>query len=116
MCKLTVGLCAGRHPMPVEEYIFPEPITDFDPEAFNRQAADWVDKHCEPHTTWGIGLNQADDNDVRIYVGGVELVVYVTGLTAATAAVIRACAYNAVKLTLMHYNPQSGEYYPQKIF
>lgn len=116
MCKLTVGLCAGRHPMPVEEYIFPEPISTFDTDAINQYAANWVDEHCDISLTWGIGLNQADDYDVQIYYGGFELVLYVTGLTVATAAVIRACALYGVPLTLMHYNPQSGEYYPQKIF
>lgn len=116
MEKLTVGLCAGRHQMPVQEYIFPEPISVFDPEAINYHAAEWVENHCGLHRRWGIGLNQADNDDVLVFSGEVELVLYVTGLTVATAAVIRACALNGVALTLMHYDPQRGEYYPQEVF
>ena len=33
---VTVGLCASRHPMPVQEYIFPESV---DPTDF-----EWMDK------------------------------------------------------------------------
>jgi hypothetical protein len=42
--------------------------------------------------------------------------VYVTGLSAALAAVIRGCAYNGVPLTLMHYDRDTGEYAEQVIF
>lgn len=116
MEKLTVGLCAGRHQMPVQEYIFAEPISVFDPQQINDYASAWVVTKCGIHQKWGIGLNQADSEDVRVFTGEVELVLYVTGLTVATAAVIRACALNGVALTLMHYDPQRGEYYPQEVF
>lgn len=90
---IRVGLCASRHPMPVSGYIFPETL---DPMAFNamgQTASAFIDS-----------------------VAGNSLAVYVTGLTAATAAVIKVCALRGIGLTLMHYNRETDEYVPQKIF
>ena len=93
---ITVGLCASRHPMPVSEYIFPETL---DPMAF-----DDMEKTASAFIAFIDGM------------AGNSLVVYVTGLTAATAAVIKVCALRGIGLTLMHYNRETGEYVPQKIF
>lgn len=50
------------------------------------------------------------------YVNGIEeLTLYVTGLTVALVAVINACRGFNVKLTLMHYDRESGTYYPQEV-
>lgn len=51
-----------------------------------------------------------------IETSGVEfLTVYVTGLSVALVAVINACHSLGVCLTLMHYDRDSGEYYPQPV-
>lgn len=44
-----------------------------------------------------------------------HLVVYVTGLTVAVALVevINWCIMNKVHLILMHFDKNTGEYYPQ---
>lgn len=44
-----------------------------------------------------------------------EYVVYVTGLTAATVAVIKAAVDCQVKLTLMHYDRNADKYVPQRV-
>lgn len=44
-----------------------------------------------------------------------EYVVYVTGLTAATVAVIKAAVDCQVKLTLMHYDRNADKYVPQHV-
>ena len=44
-----------------------------------------------------------------------EYVIYVTGLTAATVAVIKAAIDYQVKLTLMHYDLTTNSYVPQHV-
>lgn len=58
------------------------------------------------------GLTEIARNAVR---GADAVVVYVTGLTVATAAVIRACYTLCIPLTLRHFDRSTGEYFPQPI-
>lgn len=44
-----------------------------------------------------------------------EYVIYVTGLTAATVAVIKAAVDFQVKLVLMHYDRNADKYVPQHV-
>ena len=114
---VTVGLCASRHAMPVQEYIYPESVEDpTDFEWMDKIAEDFVLHHVGLTTVTRQALDQRWGEDVPCWAGERTLVVYVTGLTACTAAVIKACALNGVGLTLMHYDRESGEYLPQLIF
>lgn len=113
---VTVGLCASRHPMPVQEYIFPESVDPTDFEWMDKIAEDFVLHHVGLTAVTRQALDQRWGEDVPCWAGKRTLVVYVTGLTACTAAVIKACALNGVGLTLMHYDRESGEYLPQLIF
>ena len=45
-----------------------------------------------------------------------KLVLYVTGLTQATAAVINACINNKVRLDLAHFDRDTNTYKMQEIF
>ena len=88
------GLCSARHAMPdcVQEFIFPNEISDpTDTESLYQLAAQSL-KDCDSVT------------------------VYVTGLTVALGAVVSYCAKNAIGLTLMHFDRNSGDYYPQCLF
>lgn len=58
------------------------------------------------------GLTEVARNAVR---GAEAVVVYVTGLTVATTAVIRACYTLGIPLTLRHFDRSTGEYFPQPI-
>ena len=42
-----------------------------------------------------------------------EIVVYITGLTAAALAVVSACRELGITPIFMHYNRADGRYYPQ---
>ena len=95
MEEVKVGLVKGRHEMPVKGYLFKGEIDPMDFAGMYLRVAAYLACHI--------------DVDQR-------LVVYVTGLTAATAAVIKACAERGVPLTLMHYNRETGSYVPQQIF
>lgn len=116
--NIIVGLIKGRHDLPVNSYIFTEAIADVhDYAAIRRHVADWIAENVGiTRRNFGIGLNQADDNDVTCYCGEKSLTVYVTGLTSVTAEVIRCCAINGVSLTLMHFNAATGGYEKQCIF
>lgn len=113
--KLTVGLIKGRHEMPVSGYIWDGPVDPTDMSGIWRHAYSWIMAHCNIRKATGQAVNQDDYTDIGITVGD-PLTVYVTGLTACTAAVIAACARNGVPLTLMHYNAADGSYIEQRLF
>lgn len=85
-------LCPARHS---------HPQIDGLPSIFPAEIADVTD----------VGdLAEVARNAVR----GCDLVhLYVTGLTVATVAVIRACYTLAVPLTIYHYDRDTGAYFPQ---
>ena len=41
--------------------------------------------------------------------------LYVTGLTVALIAVLNVCREQKIKVTLYHYNRETGNYYPQEV-
>ena len=87
----TVGLCAGRHEIPVEEYLFPDPIEDpLDFDAMYKRAMSVVPESG-------------------------HLTVYVTGLTAAMLAVVAACESKYCTLYAMHYDKTTGTYKRQVV-
>jgi hypothetical protein len=92
---MKVGLIKGRHSLPVNEYIFNEEINfPLDFQKLDEIATGFIEENKRNK----------------------DLVVYVTGLTACTASVIKACACNGVALTLMHFDPTTQTYNPQIIF
>lgn len=117
MEKLVVGLCKGRHEMPVEEYIFPAELDPTDIDGINVTAWEWVVSRCEvENIVRDPAINQGDDESCHLWQGWKDLVIYVTGLTVALTAVIRACARNGVHLTLMHFDRETGNYLPQRMW
>ena len=115
---VVVGLCAGRHDMPVGEFIFPTEVDPTDFRAMSRTVDAFLDTRVGTHISWGPRRNAAsvdDEDGVEFICGNRPLVVYVTGLTACIAAVIRGCVYNGVDLTLLHYDRTTGKYIPQVV-
>lgn len=90
--KKVVALCEGRHEMPtgVSGAIFPHNINPLDVEGLEKTAS-----------------NKLSDCT--------ELALYVTGLTVALVAVINVCRQNGIKLTLMHFDRATGNYYQQPV-
>lgn len=86
----TMGLCQGRHNIPVEEYIFPTEINPLDYNSMYRRAMEVVPENG-------------------------HLTVYVTGLTAAMLSVVAACNRKHCGLTAMHYDRESGGYAAQVV-
>lgn len=128
---VVVGLCAGRHDMPVKEFIFPQVVDPTDFERMRSIAKDFILSRVGvrasvngPHDNYvGVdpdyeccgGINDYDIDYMQFWDGEHPLVVYVTGLTACVAAVISVCVRCGVDLTLMHYNRETGEYLPQVV-
>lgn len=92
---MKYGLIRGRHDIPdVERYIFESAIEDVkDVKALYSTAYMAI----APYAKEGIDL-------------------YVTGLTVACAAVIKAAYSLEIRLSLWHYDSQSGTYFEQPIF
>jgi ribonuclease PH len=92
---LEVGLVSGRHELPVSKYIFDsiEDVLDFD--SLEKRAIDFF---------------KSISTDVDV------VTVYVTGLTAATVAVINAyLRLKSVALIFNHYNRDTDSWVSQPI-
>lgn len=114
--EIKVGLIAGRHEMPVDEYIFNAIENPMAFTTMDKIVVDWFKDNLDIGVTNGRAINSASYTDDEVWQSQSRLVLYVTGLTAATATVIKQAAFNGVPLTLMHYDSKSGGYQPQLIF
>ena len=112
--RINVGLCRGRHEMPVTNYIF-ESIPDvMDFRGLSNTVYDWIKKNVNVQYSSAVPVNGAED--AYCYNADTVINLYVTGLTSATATVIKACALNGIHLNLMHYDRENGEYKRQAMF
>lgn len=119
MKKITIGLCSGRHPLPVDKYLFPEELNPTDFAAMERIAAERLAELLPAETTaWQSGDNFVDMyEEVRVHIREAELVIYVTGLTAALIAALNAAKRMGVRsVTLMHFDRESESYIPQRVY
>lgn len=113
---VVVGLCAGRHDMPVGEFIFSTEVDPTDFRAMSRTVDAFLDARVGTHlSNYGTRFNDNEMSDIEVTTGNHPLIVYVTGLTACVAAVIRGCVYRGIELTLMHYDRTTGGYLPQAV-
>lgn len=92
--EYNMGLVQGRHEISeVKEYIF-------------ENALDPADI---------MGIRSLAKKSLEFLSKGDSLKVYVTGLTVALVEVINICHEKGVRLTLMHYDRDTGTYFPQEI-
>ena len=96
MTTFTFGLCAGRHDLPVTDFIFADGDITF---PINSTAL--LDKVATK-------LNFVNFGD--------KLDVYVTGLAPATVAVIKFCSIKGIKLTLKHFDRDSNSFIDDVVF
>lgn len=122
MKKINIGLCRGRHEIDAVEgkYLFDEiNIDKLDNEfvdALEESAKQALFKACEVSetaATFGDGEYAGLDYSCQATM----LNLYVTGLTVALTAVIKAAAMvDGLHLRLYHFDRVSGEYTPQIMF
>lgn len=117
MGKVVVGLIRGRHEMPCTDFIFDSDVAPLDFDGMAKVIRAFIaDKVGVSATYYGPADNIADFADCKVWTGDKDLIVYVTGLTAATTALCAECARSGVTLTLMHFDRDSGDYVPQHIW
>ena len=100
---LDVGLCAGRHEMPVNEFIWEQITNPMEFEQLELTAKEW--------------LSRIDLRDVK------QVNVYITGLTVALTSFLNAweAVCNELEfetshrpyLYLLHYDRDTNSYKPQ---
>lgn len=90
MKNLKMGLCQGRHEIPVTGYIFEKDVNPTDLEGMNRQVH--------------VALKDCNGLDL-----------YVTGLSVALVTVINYCCKNHIAMILWHYDRETGKYYSQPV-
>lgn len=125
MKTLNLSLCDSRHEMPacVVGSIFPNTVNMADVIGTRgvNAATDAICEHANKcGMTWydtAVYYDRFTGEEIRT-IGKLdaELCVYVTGFTPCIGAVVNACIANGWHLTLMHYDRESGEYLPQKIY
>jgi len=96
MTTFTFGLCAGRHDLPVNNFIFADGDITFP---------------INPTSLFDIAATK-----LRKLNYGDSLIVYVTGLTPAVVAVIKYCSIRNVKLTLKHFDRATKNYIDDVVF
>lgn len=88
---VVVGLIAGRHSLPVSEFIFAGEIQDvLDFRSLAKTIDQFLVDRVGVSVVSGCGVNQDDYTDVRVWCGRRDLVVYVTGPTAVSTELVAA--------------------------
>lgn len=116
---ISLGLVEGRHEMPVDGYVLESvpDVTDMNHigDAVFKSLAQKLGEFIRV-SDFGTCLNQTDYSDIPHAVCDAELHLYVTGLTSVALEVVRFCAFNGVKLVAYHFDRETGNYIPQRIF
>lgn len=102
--------------MPINDFVFTSVDDVMDFSSMNKVVANWISKNVEIREVFDVPINYSGYGDVETLKGDSKILLYVTGLTSATAAFIAACAANGISLSLMHYDKSDGEYKEQRIF
>lgn len=87
-----IGLCKGRHPMPVDNYIFNDVVNPLDPTGLEEEAKSV--------------LSVLDCSPIQLYV---------SGLTVALIAALNAAKVLEIEVVLMHFDRDNGTYYEQPV-
>ena len=104
MEKLTIGLVEGRHDLPVSDFIYQEGDITFPLDM--KKLAQIADKRLSEAGAISSFEDRFNPTSINLYV---------TGLTAATTAVIRVALVKGYLLTLYHFDRDSQTWLPQTI-
>jgi hypothetical protein len=88
-----LGLCKGRHDLPVDSYIFNDAIIN---------------------PTDIIAINKIVMESLQFYKND-SITIYVTGLTVALIEVLNVCKKFNISVILMHFDISTSGYYPQSV-
>lgn len=125
MCKvLNLALCKGRHEIPdaTDGAIFSVIQNVTDTEALERHA--FTGLWNAAFKRWKAGESgflrtdpEWDESDAEplMFVRGLKINLYVTGLTVALIAALNVCRAKGLSVTLWHYNKDTDDYFPQEV-
>lgn len=118
---LNLALCAGRHEIPdatdgcLFKTIPQKYITD--PEFLEDLAFSSLWKVAHKNgLTRGVIIGEVGDEYLEEIIPGIQLNLYVTGLTVALIAAVNVARQNKMDVVLYHFNRDSGKYFPQEIY
>lgn len=98
MIKISLGTIKGRHSLPVTDYVFNKEIVDVTDVDKIQQDVDYyfneLSKTCKDK---------------------VQIILYVTGLTVVTLAIVKACKRLGYELVVMYFDRDSNSYFGQKV-
>lgn len=106
--KISLGLIAGRHPLPVDDFIISGDIADvLDFDLIDKLVKEGLEK-----------VPTKPNGDVRVEVNCLQcdVDIFVTGLTAVTIAVVnhfKDLDLNGHTVRFMHFDRDSGTFKPQ---
>jgi hypothetical protein len=99
--QVSLGAIKGRHQLPVKEYVIDEDLQDVtDIVAIEKKVDDYFEK-----------LNKEYEKKEA----KVQIILYVTGLTVVTLAVVKTCKKLGYGLVCMHFDRDSNSYIAQPI-
>ena len=97
--QVSLGAIKGRHPLPVKEYVIDEELSDVtDIVAIEEKVDSYFEK-----------LDKEYDK------GKLQIILYITGLTVVTLAVVKSCKRLGYGLVCMHFDRDSNSYIAQPI-
>lgn len=117
MNKIVVGLCEGRHDMPVVRFLLPNTCSmDFNAlESSIKVRLDKAAKELGLYHYETFYVEEWGSDDSACYLDIDELDVYVSGFSPAIVAVINVCHKWNIKLTLFHYDRETATYLAQQV-
>ena len=117
---IKIGVCEGRHPLPVDYYIFPQEINPLEVEQLEEvsysklvEIANREEVVVQNETV--VLDNQVGYQDITVKVFNAKVAIYATGLTVAVLAIVKAAKTLFAEVAVMHYDKSSDSYYEQKI-
>lgn len=97
--QVSLGAIVGRHPLPVKEYVIQEDLQDVtDIVAIEEKVDNYFEK-----------LNK-EYKEAKL-----QIILYITGLTVITLAVVKSCKRLGYALVCMHFDRDSNSYIAQPI-
>lgn len=111
VANISLGLCKGRHEMPVKDFVFNGELNPTDINEINHQARKWLTT-LNKRFSKSTGYNLEDCTSVNFEI-------YVTGLTVALIEVINVLKLSLkdnVSITLKHFDREANNYFPQQVF
>lgn len=97
--QVSLGAIKGRHELPVKEYVIQEDLQDVtDIVAIEEKVDSYFEK-----------LNK-EYKEAKL-----QIILYITGLTVVTLAVVKSCKKLGYGLVCMHFDRDSNSYIAQPI-